>query len=131
MIKYNSQMTPITREEFVSIVTNNPNTICVGCGSNPTNGFESDSWVNHMFQIADKVVTGHPWENDGDRIAFYRLGLSSPIRLRIVENPLWTRRFYFKNEEHKVLIRVAYNQGVVDACCNENAVRVAVLKYSF
>lgn len=131
MIKYNSRMTPITREEFVSIITNNPKTICVGYGSNPTSGIETDSWVDLVFHKADVATEGQPWVNGEDGIEFHRLGYRTLLKLRIVENPFETRRFYFKNEEHKVLIRVAYNDGISDASCNGNAVRVAVLKYSF
>ena len=133
MIKYDERLTRISQEEYLQIIRDNANTMAVIVGTNPTGGLDSVDWVNQLFAGADRYKESlEPWtiDSDGDYFVFRRPQGGS-YRIRMGEDLKKVRRYYFKNEEHHLLIRVARNLSEETAHDNYPPVRVSVLKYLF
>lgn len=132
MIKYDERLTRISQEEFLQIVRDNANTMAVITGSNPVGGFDSADWVNSLFAAADgyKKSLG-PWYIDSNGYFFFKRGRGGVYSVHLEEDLKRFHRYYFKNEEHHLLIRVARNLREEMAHENYPPVRVSVLKYLF
>lgn len=133
MIKYDERLTRISQEEYLQIIRDNANTMAVIVGTNPTGGLDSADWVNQLFAKADRYKESlEPWtiDSDGDYFVFSR-PQGGGYRIRMEEDLKKVRRYYFKNEEHHLLIRVARNLREDTAHENYPPVRVSVLKYLF
>lgn len=134
MMKYDERLTRISQEEYLQIIRDNANTMAIIVGTNPIGGLDSADWVNKVFAEADRYKESlEPWRIDsdgGDWFAFRR-PQGGGYRVRIGEDLKKVRRYYFKNEEHHLLIRVARNVGEDTAHENYPPVRVSVLKYLF
>ena len=133
MMKYDERLTRISQEEYLQIIRDNANTMAVIVGTNPTVGLDSAAWVNQLFAQADRYKESlEPWtiDSDGDYFVFRR-PQGSGYRIRMGEDLKKVRRYYFKNEEHHILIRIARNTIEEMAYDNYQPVRVSVLKYLF
>lgn len=134
MMKYDERLTRISQEEYLQIIRDNANTMAIIAGTNPTGGLDSVDWVNKLFAGADRYKESlGPWtidSDDGDYFVFRR-ALGGGYRIRMKEDLKKVRRYYFKNEEHHLLIRVARNLSEESAHDNHPPVRVSVLKYLF
>lgn len=118
----------------MQIIRDNANTMAVIVGTNPTVGLDSAAWVNQLFAQADRYKESlEPWriESDGGDYFVFRRPQGGGYRIRIGEDLKKVRRYYFKNEEHHLLIRVARNLSEESAHDNHPPVRVSVLKYLF
>ena len=134
MMKYDERLTRISQEEFLQIIRDNANTMAIIVGTNPTEGLDSVDWVNKLFAGADRYKESlGPWtiDSDGGDCFVFRRVQGSEYRLRIEEDLKKVRRYYFKSEEHHLLIRVARNLREETAHENYPPVRVSVLKYLF
>lgn len=134
MMKYDERLTRISQEEYLQIIRDNANTMAVITVSNPVGGFYSAGWVNNLFTEADRCkVSLGPWsiESDGGDYFTFSRPQGGRYRIRIGEDLKKVRRYYFKNEEHHILIRVARNLSEDTAHENYPPVRVSVLKYLF
>lgn len=133
MIKYDERLTRISQEEYLQIIRDNTNTMAIIAGTNPTGGLDSADWVNKIFAEADRYKESRgPWEIDCDGHYFiFKMCRSGSFRVRIGEDLMKVRRYYFKNEEHHLLIRIARNMVEEMAYDNHPPVRVSVLKYLF
>ena len=133
MMKYDERLTRISQEEYLQIIRDNANTMAVIVGTNPTVGLDSATWVNQLFAQADRYKESlEPWtiDSDGNYFVFSR-PQGGGYRIRMEEDLKKVRRYYFKNEEHHLLIRVARNLSEETAHENYPPVRVSVLKYLF
>ena len=133
MMKYDERLTRISQEEYLQIIRDNANTMAVIVGTNPTVGLDSAARVNSLFAQADRYKESlEPWtiDSDGDYFVFRR-PQGGGYRIRMGEDLKKVRRYYFKNEEHHLLIRVARNLSEETAHENYPPVRVSVLKYLF
>ena len=133
MMKYDERLTRISQEEYLQIIRDNANTMAVIVGTNPTVGLDSATWVNQLFAQADRYKESlEPWtiDSNGDYFVFSR-PQGGGYRIRMEEDLKKVRRYYFKNEEHHLLIRVARNLSEETAHENYPPVRVSVLKYLF
>ena len=133
MMKYDERLTRISQEEYLQIIRDNANTMAVIVGTNPTVGLDSATWVNQLFAQADRYKESlGPWtiDSDGDYFVFSR-PQGGGYRIRMEEDLKKVRRYYFKNEEHHLLIRVARNLSEETAHENYPPVRLSVLKYLF
>ena len=133
MIKYDERLTRISQEEYLQIIRDNANTMVVIAGTNPTEGLDSANWVNKLFAEADRYKESlGPWVIDSDGFFLFKMTpRGGGYRVRIEEDLKSVRRYYFKNEEHHILIRVAYNFSEETTYNNHPSVRVSVLKYLF
>lgn len=132
MIKYDERLTRISQEEYLQIIRDNANTMAVITGINPTEGLDSADWVNKIFAEADRYKESlGPWEISSDGCSFLFKMRRCGYRVRIGEDLKKVRRYYFKNEEHHLLIRIARNTVEEMAYDNYQPVRVSVLKYLF
>lgn len=134
MIKYDERLTRISQEEYLQIIRDNANTTAVIVGTNLTVGLDSATWVNQLFAQADRYKESlEPWriESDGGDYFTFSRPQGGRYRIRIGEDLKKVRRYYFKNEEHHLLIRVARNLSEESAHDNHPPVRVSVLKYLF
>lgn len=100
--------------------------------TNPTEGLDSANWVNKLFAEADRYkVSLGPWTSDGNGYFIFNKALGGYYRVHIEEDLKNLRRYYFKNEEHRLLIRLAYGLESETTYDNHPSVRVSVLKYLF
>lgn len=132
MIKYDERLTRISREEYLQIIRNNANTMAVITGTNPTECLDSANWVNKLFAAADRYKESlGPWTSNSDGYFIFNKALGGYYRVHIEEDLKKVRRYYFKNEEHHLLIRLAYGLEGETTYDNHPSVRVSVLKYLF
>ena len=90
--------------------------------------------MNQLFAQADRYKESlEPWriESNGDDYFVFRKAQGGGYIVRMREDLKKVRRYYFKNEEHHILIRVARNPSEEMAYENYQPVRVSVLKYLF
>lgn len=132
MIKHDKRLTRISQEEFLQTIRDNANTMAVLTGLNPTGRLDSEALVSVLFDEVDKhKVSRGPWMIDDDGFFVFEKPLSGRHRIRIEEDLKKVRRYYFKNEEHHLLIRIARNEVGDAACDNYSLEMVSVLKYLF
>ena len=133
MIKYDERLTRISQEEYLQIIRDNANTMAIITGTNPTGGLDSADWVSKLFAEADRYKESlGPWEISSNGLYFlFRMAQGGGYKIRVEDDLKNVRRYYFKNEEHHLLIRVARNSTGETAFNNYSPVRVSVLKYFF
>lgn len=100
--------------------------------TNPTKGIDSEDLVQMIFDAADRYKESlGPWEIDCYGYFIFNKALGGYYRVHIEEDLKKVRRYYFKNEEHHLLIRLAYGLEGETTYVNHPSVRVSVLKYLF
>lgn len=132
MIKYDERLTRISQEEYLQIIRNNANTMAIVTSTNPTKGLDSKDLVEMIFDAADRYKESlGPWTSDSNGYFIFNKALGGYYRVHIEEDLKKERRYYFKNEEHHLLIRLAYGLEGETTYDNHPSVRVSVLKYLF
>lgn len=100
--------------------------------TNPTKGLDSKDLVKILFDAADRYKESlGPWTSDSNGYFIFNKALGGYYRVHIEEDLKKVRRYYFKNEEHHLLIRLAYGLDGATTYTNHPSVRVSVLKYLF
>lgn len=116
----------------MQIIRNNANTMEIITATNPTKGLDSKDLVQMIFDAADRYERSlGPWTSDSNGYFIFNRAPGGYYRVRIEEDLKKVRRYYFKNEEHHLLIRLAYGLADETTYTNHPSVRVFVLKYLF
>ena len=116
----------------MQIIRNNANTMAIVTSTNPTKGLDSKDLVEMIFDAADRYKESlGPWTSDSNGYFIFNKALGGYYRVHIEEDLKKERRYYFKNEEHHLLIRLAYGLEGETTYDNHPSVRVSVLKYLF
>ena len=100
--------------------------------TNPAKGLDSKDLVKILFDAADRYKESlGPWTSDSNGYFIFNKALGGYYRVHIEEDLKKVRRYYFKNEEHHLLIRLASGLDGATTYANHPSVRVSVLKYLF